>query len=251
MSFRIIAHRGESYDAPENTLSAISLAWERGAEAVEVDVHLSSDNRVVVIHDPNTKRISGIDRKIKKQTINELKLLDAGAWKDLKYMGERIPTLLEVIKTVPYKKTLIIEIKSGKKLVPFLKEEIEKSGIEKYQIEIISFNYSALKLAKTILPDVTMLYLTELDYSWLSKALSPSVDELIKRAKIAYLNGLNVWAGKTLNKNFIQKVKGAGLLLYVWTVNDPEIAKKLVSWGIDGITTDRAEWMTKKLQGAT
>jgi glycerophosphoryl diester phosphodiesterase len=65
----IIAHRGESFDAPENTMAAINLAWERGAEAVEIDVHLSKDNEVVVFHDVNTKRVAGVDKKIAAQNL--------------------------------------------------------------------------------------------------------------------------------------------------------------------------------------
>ncbi len=78
-SVQIIAHRGESYSAPENTLAAVTLAWQRNADAVEVDVHLSKEGRLVVIHDDNTRRTAGVDRKVREQTLAELKALDAGA----------------------------------------------------------------------------------------------------------------------------------------------------------------------------
>ena len=124
MSALIIAHRGESYDAPENTLASINLAWERGAEAVEIDVHLSKDNQVVVIHDPNTLRVSGIKKKIKNSTVADLKKLDVGSWKSAEFKNEKIPTLKEVLATVPQSKKLIIEIKSEFKILIFLRDFI-------------------------------------------------------------------------------------------------------------------------------
>ena len=113
----IIAHRGESFNAPENTMAAINLAWERDAEAVEIDVQLSKDNELVVIHDMDTKRLTGIDKKVKDQTLAELKKLDVGSWKDITFKDERIPTLDEVLATVPTGKKLIVEIKSGPEMV--------------------------------------------------------------------------------------------------------------------------------------
>ena len=243
----IIAHRGESYDAPENTLASINLAWQRGAEAVEIDVHLSKDNNVIVIHDASTKRVSGKSGRIKNLTLDEIKNLDVGSWKNEKYKNEKIPTLEEVLKTIPPNKKLIIEIKSGVKILPFLKIEIKRANLKPNQIEIISFSYAAVKNAKLILPEHKILLLADLDYNSYTQLVSPPVEKLIEKVKKANLDGLNVWAGKILTKEFTRKVKSKGLLLYVWTVNDFEKTKELVSWGIDGITTDRANWMREKL----
>src|SRR3954466_12398745 len=96
----IIGHRGASYDAPENTLSAVNLAWQQGADAVEVDVHLSRDGRVIVIHDDNTRKTAGLKRKVCDQTWSELQKLDAGKWKGANWKGERIPDLEQVLVTV-------------------------------------------------------------------------------------------------------------------------------------------------------
>ena len=153
----------------------------------------------------------------------------------------------EVFATIPDGKKLIIEIKSDNSILPFLKTEIQNSQLAPNQIEIISFNYAVVAHAKKILPEHKILLLTDLDYTWLTKLLSPKVDTLIGRTKRANLDGLNVWAGNLLNRGFAEKVKSAGLLLYVWTVNDPKHAKKLISWGIDGITTDRCQWMKDQI----
>ena len=244
----IIAHRGESHDAPENTLSSINLAWQRNADAVEIDVRLSKDNNVVVFHDKTTKRIGGRYKNVKEQTLEELKQLDVGCWKNEKYKNERIPTLKEVLQTVPQKKKLIIEIKSSRKIIHFLKNDILDSGLENNQIEIISFKYDVLVEAKKQLPQIKILYLADLDYSWMTKAFSPPVEKLIEKVNAANLNGLNVWAGNLLTEKFAYNVKWSDLDLYVWTVNDPEKAKILIDWGVDGITTDRAEWMKNSLK---
>ena len=243
----IIAHRGESFDAPENTLASINLAWQRNDDAVEVDVHLTKDNRIVVIHDPNTKRITGQNKKIKNSTLTELQTLDFGSWKAEKWKDEKIPTIDEVLQTVPVNKKIIIEIKSGKNILPFLKKVIDNSPLKIKQIEFISFEYSTIVATKKMFPNHIALYLIDLDYTWYTKLFSPSVNNLIKKVKKENLDGLNVWAGKLLTKQFADKVKLAGLLLYVWTVDDPEHAKQLFDWGIDALTTNRAEWMQHQL----
>ncbi len=245
----IIAHRGESFDAPENTLASINLAWQRNAEAVEIDVHLSKDNNVVVIHDANTKRTAGKNKKISLQTLGELKKLDAGSWKNKKWKNEKIPTLKEVLATVPKNKKIIIEIKSNKNILPYLKKDIDNSNLKIEQVEFISFDYSTIAEVKKIFPKYISLYLADLDYTWYTKIISPSVNQLIKKVKKANLDGLDIWAGKLLTKEFAGKVKSAGLLLYVWTVDNFEQAQKLIDWKIDGITTNRAEWLRSKLIG--
>ena len=244
----IIAHRGESFDAPENTLASINLAWERGAEAVEIDIHLSKDNQVVVIHDPNTKRVGAKNKKVKQQTLTELKELNVGTWKNEKYKDEKIPTLKEVLATIPSENKLIIEIKSSNNILPFLKDDIINSDLRTEQIEFISFSYSTVVETKKIFPQNKVLYLVDLDYTWYTKLISPSIEKLITKTKEANLDGLNVWAGKLLTKEFSLKVNSADLLLYTWTVNDPKHAQNLIDWGINGITTDRAQWLRTKLE---
>lgn len=245
----IIAHRGESYDAPENTLASINLAWERNADAVEIDVHLTQDNRVVAIHDTHTKRTGGVRKYIKRLTLLELKKIDVGSWKAPKYLGEKIPTLEEVLDTIPKEKKLIIEVKSPhRRLLPHLKNILSNFPISEEQIEIISFNYATVSEAKILFPKKKVLLLNDLDYNFYTKLISYSAEKLIQRVKFANLDGLNVWAGKILDEHFIAKVKKAGLLIYCWTVNNPEHAKNLISWNIDAITTDRAEWLAEKVR---
>ena len=246
----IIAHRGESFDAPENTLAAINLAWERGADAVEIDIHRTRDNHIVVIHDFDTKRLAGIDKKVKDQTFAELRKLDVGSWKNNQWKGERIPALKDILETVPPGKKIVIEIKSKHIIIPFLKEQLQQAGIESYQVEFIGFNLKTMALVKREFPEHKVLWLLDLDYYWYGKIFKPSITSAISKAKKHHLDGLNVWAGNMLDAKLIDQVKASGLLLYCWTVNDVEKTKNLMDWGIDAITTDRAQWLKSQLKMA-
>src|SRR3954468_15593010 len=117
----IIAHRGASRDAPENTLAAVRLAWAQHADAVEIDVHLTRDGRLAVIHDPDTQRTTGVPRIVAQSTFAELSELDAGAWKNARFAGEKIPALEDVLAVVPDGKRLFVEIKGGPEVVPELR----------------------------------------------------------------------------------------------------------------------------------
>jgi Glycerophosphoryl diester phosphodiesterase family len=116
----IIAHRGASADAPENTLPAMKLAWEQGADAVELDMYLSKDGRIVVFHDTTTKRFDGRERKVAHLTLEEMRGLNVGAWKGEKWAGERVPDLVEILNTIPAGKRAVLEIKCGPEIVPEL-----------------------------------------------------------------------------------------------------------------------------------
>ena len=96
----IIAHRGDSYHAPENTMASFRLGWEKRAN-VELDVYLSKDNRMVVIHDASTKRTAGVDLKVKEARADQLRALDVGSFKSKKYAGERIPFLADAVHAIP------------------------------------------------------------------------------------------------------------------------------------------------------
>src|SRR5438876_4057740 len=91
----IIAHRGASADAPENTVAAFKLAFEQGADGFEADYCLTRDGKIICIHDENTQRTTGIDGVVSRMTLDELRRLDAGVWKGTKFIGEKLPTLQE------------------------------------------------------------------------------------------------------------------------------------------------------------
>jgi glycerophosphoryl diester phosphodiesterase len=244
----IIAHRGASYDAPENTLAAINLAWGKGAPAAEIDIHLSSDGQIVVLHDFNTKKLFGRDREVKDQTVAELRELDAGRHKGVKWEGERIPLLDEVLATVPAGRVLVVEIKVGPEIVSELVKSYSRSGLGPDQIIMISLNWESAAAAIKAFPEHRVYPLSSFNKNEETQAWEPSIDELIKRAKDIGANGLSVEASDTVDAAFIAKAKEAGLEAYVWTVDDPAVALNLKRWGIDGITTNRPQWLAKRLE---
>jgi len=233
-----IAHRGASYDAPENTLVSVKLAWQKNADAVEIDVHLSKDNRIIVIHDKDTKRTSGEKLVVKETNSDELRKMDVGGFKGSDFIGEKIPFLEEVIETIPAGKKLFIEIKCGTEVLPYLKDIVEKSS-KKEQLMIIGFNFEVVENAKNLIPGVPAYWLHfnvvgEYDKKW------------IEKAKQAGLDGLN-FRFKGITPGYAKAVHEAGLKIFTWTVDDPKEAKRLIELGIDGITTNRPEWLKNQV----
>ncbi len=244
----IIAHRGASHDAPENTLAAFKLGWQQRADAVELDIWLTKDGKLVVCHDADTKRTTGTAAKIPESTLADLRALDAGAWKAPQWKGELLPTLDEALALIPDGKRLVIEIKCGVEVLPELERVIKAAGKPAAQLVIISFSHPVCAAAKKLFPQIPVLYLASFKQDKATGAWSPTPDSLIAKAKAAQLDGLNLaWQGP-LDAAFVQQTHAAGLQLYVWTVDDPEAARRLVAAGVDGLTTNRPEWLRAQLR---
>lgn len=242
-----IAHRGESADAPENTMAAFRLAWERGVPTIELDVHLTADGELILSHDPNTRRTTGVDRVIRQSSLAELRGLDAGRWKGERWAGERMPTLGEVLASIPSGGRALIEIKEGPEAVPALVEAVRSSGKGPEQLAVISFNLQTVAEAKRRLPRVPAYYLSSFRQDQATGAWTPSVDELIRQARSAGADGLDLSFRGPIDRETVRRVRAAGLELYVWTVNDPEVARRMIAAGVDGITTDRAAWLAEEV----
>jgi len=243
----IIAHRGASYLAPENTVASAALAWEKKADAVEVDVYLTADQQVVVIHDRTTKRTAGEELEVAACTAEQLRRLDVGSFKDASFAGERIPVLEEIIETVPADKKLFVEIKCGPEVLPALERIIVESG-KRPQIVIIGFGLETVTASKQLMPDIPTYWLVGTKKDEQTEAWIPHDTTLADQAAAAGLDGLNVhWAGVT--KEFAKSVKDKGLGLYVWTVDDSAEAIRLAKLGVDGITTNRPGWLRSELSG--
>jgi glycerophosphoryl diester phosphodiesterase len=245
----IIGHRGASRDAPENTLASINLAWKQHADAAEIDVYLSKDGEVVTIHDSNTRRVGGRNRKVVEQTLAELKQLDIGAWKGPQWAGERIPSLAEVLATIPDGKRLFIEIKCGPEIGPRFVEVLKAAHKRPEQTCIISFSYDVLAGLKKELPAIKSYWIIDLKRNKQTGQWSPPVDELIQKAKRAQLDGLDFGNAPPIDREFVTKVKQSGLGVYVWTVDAPATADRLEKAGVDGITTNRPGFFVEHFRG--
>jgi glycerophosphoryl diester phosphodiesterase len=245
MSFPlIIAHRGASHDAPENTLAAARLGWEQGADALECDVHLAKDGRLMVIHDPDTKRTTGKKRVVAATASAELQALDAGAWKGAAFAGEKIPTLDALLATVPPGKRVFIEVKAGLEAVPELVRCLARCTLQPAQVAVIAFDFAVACAAKKSVPRTEVCWLLERG----GKRGAPTLDAAIAACSEAEIDGLDLDVAWPADALAARRVRDAGLKLYVWTVDDPGIARALAAAGVDGITTNRPAWLRERLR---
>ncbi len=244
----IIAHRGASHLAPENTLASVRLGFELGAEAVEVDVLQTRGGRIVAIHDKDTERVSGRRLVVSESSLEELRALEVGAWKEERFRGEPIPTLEEVLALIPEGRRLFIEIKCGPEIVPELGRVLAASRKAPAQTPVIAFDLEVARAVKAAMPALEVSFLAE----WRPGGgiQPPTVEELISLALGAGLDGLDLQAPGPYDAAMVAKIREAGLRLYVWTVDDPLLAAELKDLGIDGITTNRPQWLRRQLEGA-
>jgi glycerophosphoryl diester phosphodiesterase len=244
----IIAHRGASHDAPENTMAAFKLGYEQKADAVEIDIHLTKDGKIFTMHDYDTLRVSGVSNKIVETDFADLRKLEVGQWGQWKGKGfsERGPGIDEVLALIPDGKKMFVEIKVHPEILPELDAAFKRSGKKDKQLTIITFHYDTAEAAKKLWPKKEVYWLM----GWKKDKAGnyPNIDDLIKKAKAAKLDGLNLNSGFPIDKAFAKKVHDAGLKLYTWTVDDPEVAKKEVEAGVDGITTNRPEFLRAQLK---
>jgi glycerophosphoryl diester phosphodiesterase len=249
----IVAHRGASYDAPENTLAAERLAWQQGTDAVETDIYLTKDGRIIVCHDKTAKRTAGRDAAIASLTLDELRRLDAGSWKDPKFAGEKLPLLDEQIALIPAGKRMLVEIKVGPEIVPELQRVLQRTGASPQNITFISFNLDALQEVRKTLPGYRTLFLMGYKASD-AKAKDPkakkqpTIDEVIAQAQAAKLTGLDLQYTWPLTPADVKKIKAARLELHVWTVDDVAVARHWIGLGVASITTNRPGWLREQLK---
>jgi len=246
----IVAHRGASFDAPENTIASQQLAWEQQADAVETDVQLTKDCQIIVIHDYNYCRTTGHDAPITDLTLDEARALDAGSWKDSKYAGEKLPTLDEQFARVPEGKRILVEIKVGPELVPELVRALTRTGFDQRKLTVMSFEMDALQAVREQLPRIPTLYLVSYRAPNLkhpSAKKQPTLNEVIAQAKSARLTGLDLQDKWPLTPTDVKMIKAAGLQLHVWTIDDVAVAKHWIELGVDSITTNRPAYLRQHL----
>ena len=258
-SVEFIAHRGESYDAPENTLAAINLGWSRGVQSVEMDLHLTKDGQLITIHDKDTFRVTGGDTQggtklvVLESTADELRKLDVGKWKAPPWAGEKMPMIDEVLATLPKEKhrRLFIEVKVGPDAAAPLVAAIKKAGRPHEQTAIISFNLDTCAEVKKLMPELKVYYLADFKPDKKTGVVKPTIDELITQVKAVKLDGLDLSYKGPIDAAAVKKVHDAGLEFYVWTVDEVPVAKKMIEAGVDGITTNRAMWLRDQLKTPT
>lgn len=231
----IIAHRGASYDAPENTLASVNLAWKQNADACELDIYLTADHQIAVMHDSTTTRTTGVAMKVSSSDMADLRKLDAGRSKGRQWAGEKIPTLAEVLKTIPEGKRLFVEIKCNAEILPYLLKALDDSGKDQKQIVVISFYPDVVRDLEKMRPQLKTYYLCSPKPS--------NADKLARVARVIGTDGIDAASSDGFNAAVIAKFREANLGVYVWTVDDETIARGYAALGIDGITTNKPAYM--------
>ena len=239
----VIAHRGASHYAPENTMAAFDLAMDLRSDLVETDVQRTKDGVLVLVHDTDLKRTTNIEQRypgrrsyaVKDTTWAEIKTLDAGSWKAAKYRGERIPTLSSLVRRVKERRSgLLLELKSPS-LYPGIEQQIDRifraSGFVSYgratgKVQVQSFDFTSMKRYHAIDPWMPVGLLGR-PYRW-------ELDDL-------------TWADQ-VNPNYlasdatyVRDLHAQGFVSYTWTVNDEIGMNMVLDRGHDGIITNRPD----------
>jgi glycerophosphoryl diester phosphodiesterase len=227
----VIAHRGASLLAPENTLSAFRLAVELGADAIEFDVKLSRDRVPVILHDMTLDRTTNGTGKIKDTTLDDIKKLDAGSKFSLEYSGEPIPTLSELVEEFQEKILLNIELTNYNtpfdRLPAYVLSIIEKAGILD-KVLISSFNPYALRSVNRMRSEVRTALL-----------VAPKLPKWILHSLISLSPHHDLHPHSSLvSDSLVRQVHRSIGRVNVWTVNRYEVMVGLLKIGIDGIISD-------------
>ncbi|MCW1887575.1 glycerophosphodiester phosphodiesterase [Luteolibacter flavescens] len=237
----LVAHRGASHDAPENTLPAFELAWKQGADAIEGDFYLTKDGKIVCIHDGDTKRTGGGTKLVvKDSTLAELQALDAGAWFKPEFKGTKMPTLSEVAATVPAGKKIYVEVKCGPEIVPAMMEDLAASGLKDEQIVIISFQAPVIAEVKKVKPAYKACWLASFGKDL---PLNPGTDKVLATLRDIKADGFSSKADARLDAAFVKTIQDAGFEYHCWTVDDVPTARRFLGFGTLSVTTNRPEFI--------
>jgi glycerophosphoryl diester phosphodiesterase len=234
----IIAHRGGAKLAPENTLSSFKNAIAIGVDMIEIDVHLSKDSEIIVIHDNTLDRTTNGTGEIKDLTLDEIKKYDAGSWFSENFENERVPTLAETLQTINGQCKLLIEIKDGDERYPGLEKKIVET-VKEHNAEpwvvVQSFNKNSILRIKEMYPDLITYYLLGKGFNDFYAEVS---DQISKGKRFEKKFDGVAPNYKVLDKNKVDLLHKVGFGIFTYTVNKKEDMQKVIEFGVDGIITD-------------
>jgi glycerophosphoryl diester phosphodiesterase len=250
--FLIIAHRGAPNHAPENTLAAFDRALELGLRHIELDAQLTADNVAVVFHDTNLDRTSDGPGPLAGHTLEEVRQLDAGAWFDEKFRGQRIPTLEEVLTRYRGRAYLHLELKSEEDTLPGIVaglltatgwptvEDVtpgEGPGWPDFGVTISSFHKTQLDRMRPLLPQIPL--------AWLVQELSAEMLDDSERSGLQFVCP----RADTVTGESIREAKHRGFRVRVWGLRSNEQLDRLVACGVEGTTCDWPDEAREYLSG--
>jgi glycerophosphoryl diester phosphodiesterase len=222
----VIAHRGASFDAPENTLSAIELAIEQGSDAIEIDVGETIDRHPILIHDATTGRTTNdsLNQNVNELTLSQIQSFDAGSWFSNEYQNEQIPSLVEALQLIKGKAHAFIELKSLSLTLENQTVRIIEQNQMVEETVILSFNRDQLNRIKNLNSDIKTLLLVPFFYGDINVLLDyDSIDYYGFSQDIVSQNPEYVYLAHQNQKS-----------IYVWTINDEEELKESVANDVDG-----------------
>ena len=235
---KFVAHRGASWYAPENTLASIRLAWELGSDGAECDIRLTKDNKIVLSHDGNSERLTGIKADIATTRYSDLKKQDIKLFANQSpwFSGQKFALLTEVLDLMKEGQMLVIEIKCGEEIFPELKKVVgrhHKAG----KIAFIAFSFETICRAKSEFPEVPCYY------------LSVSKEDVLKRIPAISANRLD---GVDLHYRIIDRelvgiLRSEKIDIWSWTIDDLNEASRLKELGVQVITTNRPTWLREQM----
>ncbi|MCY9662347.1 glycerophosphodiester phosphodiesterase [Paenibacillus chondroitinus] len=224
-----IAHRGAKGMAPENTLAAFQLALSQGCEGIELDVHLTADDHIVVCHDMTLDRTTTGKGTIAEKSLAEIKAYDAGLWFGDEFKGETVPTLDEVFDLVPGSIMINVEVKYAyegrmeRKLIEFLRRRDRLN-----HVIVSSFDHKCIRRIKQLEPE------TKIGLLYQAKLLDPTA---YARSLDLEVYSLHPYF-QMLDAEDVTKAKESGLYVYPYTANDEKDLLMLADYGVSGIITD-------------
>lgn len=228
--FMNIAHRGYSGRYPENTLLAFEKAIELGCRWLECDVRLTSDGVPVVIHDATVDRTTNGTGVVSDLAWSHIRALDAGSWKEATFVGERVPSLDELLDTVHGRAQIVVELKCDTERVDEILDVVERRNAISWTAAS-AFEWETIVRVRQIAPNWRTTYLTRLH--------DVSVSDAIERCVEAGVDTFGPVANRT-DGEVVKAAHAAGLLVRCWGLGDdrgPEM-RRLVGIGVDGMTTN-------------
>ncbi len=232
----VVAHRGFSFAAPENTLASTRLAVETGADGCECDIYATVDGKIVLLHDETLKRTAGLDKKVAQCDFETVRALDAGSWKSPDFAGEKVPTLeefLDVLKTTNCRP--VVEIK-----MPGIEQQtveaIRNAGLTD-RAAIISFSSAVVKKVRELEPRLCVGWL----YGEKQKGTTQELADLLTKTAEQCDTTLLDLNHELISPELLKILKNRGLHVWAWTVDDPKRMETLLRWGVESITTNRPD----------
>lgn len=276
----IVAHRGASAYAPENTMAAFTMAMEMGAKWLELDVRLTSDEAVLVIHDASLDRLAGDGRRVRDLTLDEIAQLDAGSWKGPEFAGERFITFPEVLELAQSRANLLIEIKNDdddadllldmlqltneyprldEQTYARLKELIEESGTRNLALTRKTVAHirdagmtgnAVVQSFSPVICAITRMEAPEMRVEFLGAYRADTPEHWIAYLKFGEFVGVDGYNVKydSFSKAQLEKLRSLGRSVSVWTVDEPETMRQMAEWGVDRIITNKPDVCMQALE---